>query len=130
MTPDEPPSTEGTHDGGGRTNYPWESLSPEAELVKERQISAMFPWREMSPEEYMAREGHFIQICSLHRYRISDPELAAWMRRFGELLGVEEEEMDGYRRQYLTREEYEKVCDHVEAVMKECGLDYERPAWE
>ena len=130
MATDDPTSTECADGGRGRASYPWENLSPEAELAKERQISAMFPWHRMSPEEYMAREGHFIQICSLHRYRISDPNLAEWMRRFGELLTAEEEEMDKYRRQFLTREEYEKVYDYIEAVMKECEVEYQRPAWE
>jgi hypothetical protein len=52
------------------------------------------------------------------------------MRRFGELLHADEEEMDLYRRQFLTREEYEKVYEHIAAEMKECGIEYEPPAWK
>ena len=32
--------------------------------------------------------------------------------------------------QYLTRDEYEKVYDHIEAVMNECEMEYQRPVWE
>lgn len=77
----------------------------------DERADAMFAWRRMTPEEWVARWGHTVGCCSLHRYRYRNPELGNWMRRLGELLtgDVDEEEIDRYRRQYLTRDEYARV---------------------
>jgi hypothetical protein len=46
---------------------------------------------QRTPEEYVARNAHLLAIFSFHLYRFRDPDLGAWVRRAGELLGSEEE---------------------------------------
>jgi hypothetical protein len=123
MTPNDQPSSEQHDEGANRPRYPWEDLTPERQRSNEEWVAQQFPWQTMSPEEYMARRGHFIQLCSLHRYPYTNPTLAKWMQRFGELLYAEEEELDRYRRQFLTPEGYAKVHEHIAAVMKECDSE-------
>jgi hypothetical protein len=110
-----------------RPRPPWEDPSPERQRSNEEWVTANFPWQTQSPEEYMARSGHFILCCSLHRYPYTNPALAKWMKRLGELFHADEEEMDRYRRQFLTPEEYAAVHDHIAAQMKEYE-DYKPPS--
>jgi hypothetical protein len=46
---------------------------------------------QRTPEEYVARNAHLLGAFSFHFYRFRDPDLGAWVRRAGELLGSEAE---------------------------------------
>lgn len=80
-------------------------------------------WRRMSPEECCAREGHQVLVYGFDRYRYRDPALGAWVRRFAEVLSpsqTSDAERERYRQQYLTPEEYSRVCREI----KEQGAEF------
>ncbi len=61
-----------------------------------------------SPEEYAARHAHEWGCFAFHFYRFRDPELGAWVRRFGEIFSSEKE-LDSFRSLFLTAEELAEV---------------------
>jgi hypothetical protein len=117
MTADERPSSE-RPDGASppRPHDFWGNMPPEERRRNEDYVNTHIPWKKMSPEEYVARERHRILMCSLHRYEYSEPALATWMKRFGELLRIDDEQLDQYRRQFLTHDEYAQVQKEIAAA--------------
>lgn len=71
---------------------------------------------QISPEEYAARHAHLWGCFSLHQYRYSNPEMAAWVRRLGDIL-ASAEEIERCRQRFLTPEE-------LAAVRLEEGEDF------
>ena len=63
---------------------------------------------QRSPEEYAARHAHEWGCFSYHLYSFRDPALAAWIRRFHEILETEGE-VEHCRQRYLTCEELKAV---------------------
>lgn len=58
----------------------------------------------LEPEEYVARHAHALGAFSFHFYRFSDPGLAAWVRRVGELL-ASPEDVERCRDRFLSPDE-------------------------
>ena len=56
------------------------------------------------PEEYVARHAHLLGTFSFHFHRFDDPELEAWVRRVGELLGSERD-VERCRERFLSPDE-------------------------
>jgi hypothetical protein len=82
-------------------------------------------WRDMSPELCAARYSHRIHCFGLDAIRISDPELAQWLRRFGEIW-ANDAEAKRVRREQLTGEEHTRVLREMASCrreMKERGVD-------
>ena len=62
----------------------------------------------LSPEEYAGRHGANVLVFSLHRHQYRDPQVTAWIHRFGQILFTPSL-LSQYQEHYLTPEELEQA---------------------